>query len=88
MWRTLGVGDIKDGELGDERVLLEQQRQRLANATSTTEHGDLVRLLQEKNQSKENRRKKNGQTKTSKFAPSYSWQSPRNRKKRKNGQVR
>ena len=35
------VGDIKEAELADERVLLEQQRERLADAAGGAEHRDL-----------------------------------------------
>lgn len=36
--------DVVEGELGDPGVELEQQRQRLANATGGPEHSDLGRL--------------------------------------------
>lgn len=39
--RTGGEADVVEGELGDARVELEEQRQRLANATGGTEDGDL-----------------------------------------------
>jgi hypothetical protein len=35
------VGDIKQAEFADEGVLLEQQRERLADASGGAEHGDL-----------------------------------------------
>lgn len=40
-WRTGGEADVVEGQLADARVELEQQRERLANATGGTEDGDL-----------------------------------------------
>ena len=40
--RTLGeLADVVAGQLGDKRVELEEKGQGLANASSSTEHGDL-----------------------------------------------
>lgn len=36
-----GTTNVEQGELGDERVLLEEERQRLSDSSSGSEHGDL-----------------------------------------------
>lgn len=42
---TRSATDIVKAELSDTGVLLEQERERLANATSSTENSDLGKLL-------------------------------------------
>jgi hypothetical protein len=42
---TLGVGNVKHGQLGDQGVVLQQKREGLADTAGTAEHGNLVRLL-------------------------------------------
>lgn len=42
--RTGSKADIVEGELSDPGVKLEEQRQRLADTTGSTEDGDLGRL--------------------------------------------
>lgn len=40
-WRTRGEADVVEGELANAGVELEEERERLANATGSTEDGDL-----------------------------------------------
>ena len=42
--RTGPAADVVESELGDAGVQLEQERERLANATGSTEHSDLGEL--------------------------------------------
>ena len=42
--RTRGATDIVEGEVGDTRVQLHEEGERLANATGGTENGDLGEL--------------------------------------------